>query len=67
MGEMIKAEGDYIARMTESGALRVPLFGEGSIQVGDRSLTMRRCSTRSGTPSTRITVGCSPSRSATSR
>ncbi|MVT28124.1 hypothetical protein GO496_04035 [Acidovorax citrulli] len=41
VGEMIKAEGDYIARMTESGAVRVPLFGEGSIQVGDRSLTMR--------------------------
>ncbi len=41
VGELIKAEGDYIARMTESGAVRVPLFGEGSIQVGDRSLTMR--------------------------
>lgn len=36
----IKAEGDYLARFTESGAVRVPAFG-GGIQVGDRSLTMR--------------------------
>ncbi|MDD2711371.1 MAG: hypothetical protein PHU77_00485 [Simplicispira sp.] len=35
----IKAEGDYLARFTESGAVRVPAFG--GIQVGDRSLTMR--------------------------
>jgi hypothetical protein len=40
VGEMIRAEGDYIARMTESGAVRVPAFGAGSIVVGDRSLTM---------------------------
>lgn len=41
VGDLIKAEGEYIARMTESGAVRVPMFGEGSIVVGDRSLTMR--------------------------
>jgi len=41
VGELIKAEGDYIARMTESGTVRVPAFGAGSIEVGDRSLTMR--------------------------
>lgn len=41
VGDLIKAEGDYIARMTESGAVRVPLFGDGAIVVGDRSLTMR--------------------------
>ena len=36
--ELIKIEGAYIARMTESGAVRVPVFGNGSIQVEDRSL-----------------------------
>ena len=36
--ELIKVEGAYIARMTESGAVRVPVFGNGSIQVEDRSL-----------------------------
>lgn len=41
VGDLIKAEGDYIARMTESGTVRVPMFGEGSIVMGDRSLTMR--------------------------
>ena len=41
VGDLIKAEGDYIARMTESGAVRVPMFGESSIVVGDRSLTMK--------------------------
>jgi hypothetical protein len=41
VGELIKTEGEYIARMTESGTVRVPMFGEGSIVVGDRSLTMR--------------------------
>lgn len=41
VGDMLKAEGDYIARMTESGAVRVPMFGAGSIVVGDRSLSMR--------------------------
>ena len=41
VGELITAEGSYVARLTESGAVRVPAFGAGSIQVGDRSLTMR--------------------------
>ncbi|WP_422847626.1 hypothetical protein ACOYR4_18610 [Acidovorax sp. M14] len=41
VGDLIKAEGEYIARMTESGTVRVPMFGEGSMVVGDRSLTMR--------------------------
>lgn len=41
VGDMIKAEGGYVARLTESGAVRVPMFGAGSIEVGDRSLTMR--------------------------
>lgn len=41
VGDLIKAEGDYIARMTESGSVRVPVFGDGAITVGDRSLTMR--------------------------
>jgi len=41
VGDMIKAEGEYVARLTESGAVRVPMFGEGSIEVGDRSLNMR--------------------------
>jgi len=37
----IQAEGEYIARMTESGAVRVPVFGAGSIRVGDRAATAR--------------------------
>lgn len=41
VGDLIKAEGAYVARLTESGAVRVPMFGEGSLQMGDRSLTMR--------------------------
>lgn len=41
VGDLIKTEGDYVARLTESGTVRVPMFGEGSITVGDRSLTMR--------------------------
>jgi hypothetical protein len=41
VGELIKAEGDYIARMTESGTVRVPAFGAGSINVEDRSLSIR--------------------------
>lgn len=41
VGDMIKTEGEYIARMSESGAVRVPAFGAGSIVVGDRSLGMR--------------------------
>lgn len=36
VGDLIKAEGDYIARMTESGAVRVPAFG--GISVEDRSI-----------------------------
>lgn len=38
--QAIKAEGDYLARFTESGSVRVPAFGNGSIQVGDRSVLM---------------------------
>jgi hypothetical protein len=41
IGDLIKAEGDYVARLTESGGVRVPMFGAGSIVVGDRSVTMR--------------------------
>ena len=41
VGELIKAEGDYIARMTESGTVRVPAFGNGSINVEDRSVSIR--------------------------
>lgn len=37
----IKAEGEYLARFTESGSVRVPAFGEGSIQVGDRSVAIK--------------------------
>ena len=38
----IKAEGEYLARFTESGAVRVPMFGgAGSIEVGDRSLQIK--------------------------
>lgn len=37
----IKDEGDYLARFTESGAVRVPLFGSGSIEVGDRSVQVK--------------------------
>lgn len=36
VGELITAEGGYVARLTESGAVRVPAFG--GIQVEDRSL-----------------------------
>lgn len=36
VGELITAEGSYVARLTESGAVRVPAFG--GIQVQDRSL-----------------------------
>ncbi|WP_423458028.1 hypothetical protein [Ottowia sp. VDI28] len=39
--DLIKGEGDYVARVTESGSVRVPMFGNGSIEVGDRSLTMK--------------------------
>lgn len=41
VGDLIKAEGDYIARMTESGTVRVPAFGNGSINVEDRSVSIR--------------------------
>ena len=37
----IKEEGDYLARFTESGAVRVPLFGSGSAQVQDRSVAIK--------------------------
>jgi hypothetical protein len=37
----IKAEGEYLARFTESGAVRVPMFGGGSIEVGDRSVQIK--------------------------
>jgi hypothetical protein len=37
----ITAEGEYLARFTESGAVRVPMFGTGSIQVGDRSVAIK--------------------------
>lgn len=37
----IKAEGDYLARFTESGSVRVPMFGNGSIEVGDRSVQIK--------------------------
>lgn len=39
--DAIKDEGDYIGRMTESGAVRVPVFGSGSVQVGDRSVAIK--------------------------
>ena len=37
----ITEEGAYVARLSESGAVRVPAFGDGSIQVGDRSVVIR--------------------------
>ena len=37
----ISEEGAYVARLTESGSVRVPMFGAGSIEVGDRSLNMQ--------------------------
>lgn len=39
--DAIKAEGTYLARFTESGAVRVPAFGGGSIEVGDRSVQIK--------------------------
>lgn len=41
VGDLIKAEGDYVARITESGTVRVPMFGNGSIQVQDRSVSIK--------------------------
>lgn len=38
----ITAEGAYLARFTESGSVRVPMFGQpGSIEVGDRSAQIK--------------------------
>jgi hypothetical protein len=37
----IKSEGEYLGRFTESGAVRVPMFGAGSVQVGDRSVAIK--------------------------
>jgi hypothetical protein len=39
VGTAIQAESAYIARFTESGAVRVPAFGD--LQVGDRSAAVR--------------------------
>lgn len=41
VAELIKKEGDYVARMAESGVVRVPVFGNGSIQLEDRSQGIR--------------------------
>lgn len=37
----ITDEAAYLARFTESGAVRVPVFGAGSIAVGDRSVQIK--------------------------
>lgn len=37
----IKVETDYLARITESGNVRVPMFGSPSIEVGDRSIVIK--------------------------
>ncbi len=37
----IAEEASYLARFTESGAVRVPMFGAGSIEVGDRSVQIK--------------------------
>ena len=37
----ITAEGEYLGKFTESGNPRVPMFGAGSITVGDRSVQMK--------------------------
>ncbi len=65
VGELIKAEGDYIARMTESGAVRVPAFG--GPQVEDRSLKIGEMFDASSTRRTKSTAMCSRSGSAMSR
>ncbi|MBX3588846.1 MAG: hypothetical protein KF796_19615 [Ramlibacter sp.] len=36
----IKDEGEYLGRFTESGTVRVPMFGAGSVVVGDKSLVV---------------------------
>ena len=41
VGDLIKEEGGYVARLTESGSVRVPVFGNGAIQVQDRSVSIR--------------------------
>lgn len=41
MTAAITDEGAYVARLTESGSLCVPMFGSGSIEVGDLSMNMR--------------------------
>ena len=41
MGDLIKAEGDYIARFTESGAVRVPDFVRGTSSEQDRPAAIR--------------------------
>lgn len=41
VGDLIKAEGDYIARMTESGAVRVPDFVRGTSSEQDRPTVIR--------------------------
>lgn len=38
--EAITAERTYLARFTESGSVRVPAFGAGSIQVGDKTVVV---------------------------
>lgn len=37
----IKDEGEYLGRFTESGTVRVPVFGAGHIEVGDRSVQIK--------------------------
>jgi hypothetical protein len=37
----IADEGAYLARFTESGAVRVPMFGTGSVEVGDHSVQIK--------------------------
>lgn len=39
--EAITAERTYLGRFTESGTVRVPMFGTGSIQVGDRTVVVK--------------------------
>lgn len=41
VGDLIKAEGDYIARFTESGAVRVPDFVRGTSSEQDRPAAIR--------------------------
>jgi hypothetical protein len=41
VGDLIKAEGDYIARMTESGTVRVPAFGRMAPSTWATAVTIR--------------------------